>query len=429
MNDIDKALIMILIICAIFILFYVVNDASADSIEIDQNVEHMDSKLKWTRSTNCRDHMNDPTYDALHKNNISFVDENRASEADIVFPCGYNAIDHEIRSLPHVGKQHNAEKPKIAFIIDGADEITAKNFMWRNIRAHHGLEKAKIIAPNTYLLVGDDKTADMARLKKEHVIGRLYMMKNNQQRQMGLQIVDDISNIEKINGGNHVLIQELLTDPYLVNSYKINLRVYVVVVSHKSNTSVYVYDDGFVYYSKKKYDPNDRSPDNHITTGYVDREVYEINPLTLTDFKKHLDLKEGTKYHDKAEPRHLNDAERKIDGPISIAVFERIDRLLEEIFKSFQSKICRKAYANGVDIPIHDDITMQIFGADIALSKDLVPQIMEINKGPDLKPKDDRDAKIKKALMNSAFELAGLAETQGVEGDAKLRHILHMKTG
>ena len=44
-----------------------------------------------------------------------------------------------------------------------------------------------------------------------------------------------------------------------------------------------------MYYSKELYDHNSLSTDVHITTGYIDREIYKKNPLTLFDFKNYMD--------------------------------------------------------------------------------------------------------------------------------------------
>ena len=46
--------------------------------------------------------------------------------------------------------------------------------------------------------------------------------------------------------------------------------------------------NGFVYYTPKKYSNESLHFDHNITTGYIDRKIYEENPLTLKDFYDHL---------------------------------------------------------------------------------------------------------------------------------------------
>lgn len=411
-SNIDKALLLLLVFCIIIILVL----TNYPNEELMTNIAPIN---KWTRSANCRDYMNKTTYDVLSDNNIEYVDENRADEAQIVFPCGYNAIDHEIRSLPHL--TNSERQPKIVFIVDGADEISAKNLLWKNLLKHYGLEQAKIYSPNTYLLIGSDKTQDLKRLKADHTLGKMYILKKNLQRQLGLEITDSLEKIEQ-NKGDYVLAQELLLNSYLVNKRKINIRVYVVVVSHRNNIKIYVYNDGFISYTKKHFEPSDKSNDNHVTTGYVDRKVYVHNPLTHGDFKQYLDLPAGDKYHPSLESRILSDVEQKIISQghrISDVVFKRIDELIQNVFISFKGVICRNAYPNGTNIPIYGDYGVQIFGADVAINDNLQPQIMEINKGPDLVPKDDREAMIKKGLVQSIMDRMGLGN-KNMQNDLRL---------
>jgi hypothetical protein len=288
------------------------------------------------------------------------------------------------------------------------------------------MERAKIMCPNTYLLTNKDKSADIDRLKKEHTPDRLYILKKNLQRQTGLKITSSIDEIEK-NDDNYVLAQELLQDSYLLNERKINLRVYVVVMCHDDMMDVYVYNNGFMYYTKTNFKPGIQDRDNHITTGYIDRDVYVHNPMTHDEFKRYLDLPEGEAYHPKANVRKLSQLENNIrqNGvKVSDVIFHRIDQLMRDIFVSFRENICRKVDQKSNTIPISDDYCVQIFGADVAINDTLQPQIIEINKGPDLNPKDKRDSRIKKGLVNSVMSKVGLAEKQD---SSDLRLILQIK--
>ena len=55
----------------------------------------------------------------------------------------------------------------------------------------------------------------------------------------------------------------------------------------------------------------------------------------------------------------------------------------------------------------------QIFGADVAVNEDMTSTIMEINKGPDLTPKDARDGELKKKLMDDAFSIINIIKGDG----------------
>jgi hypothetical protein len=167
-----------------------------------------------------------------------------------------------------------------------------------------------------------------------------------------------------------------------------------------------------MYYTKQPFVKNSMETDNNITTGYVERKVYTENPLTHEDFKYYLDLTEGEHYH-KNNTRSLNNAERQIkqDGfLLSQVVFNNIMILIRDVFMSFKGKICKSTSQ------IYKDNSYQIFGADVAISDKLQAQIIEINKGPDLDAKDERDKMVKTKLTNDMFELIGLREISNENG-------------
>ncbi|VBB18031.1 tubulin-tyrosine ligase family protein [Yasminevirus sp. GU-2018] len=420
--------VVLSVVCVfIYIVIRTINSdqclSSSDSAEHMINIPPVERNCtKWTRTSSCKYYMDDTTSRVLGSTNVTKTDNYK--NADIIFPCGYNNIDDEIKSLPNVYYK-DGEVPRRVFIIDGADEITAKNYLWKNIHNHHGLRKAKEMAPNTYLLVGQQRNIDIARLEKEHYPGKMYILKKNIQRQTGLELTDNI-NIIKNNPGRYVLAQELLEDSYLVSGRKINLRVYLVVVCNKEATDVYMFNNGFMYYTKRMFVKGDKSRDNHITTGYVERDVYHKNPLTHSDFKKYLDMPEGEKYHPSNNPRKLYPNEVAIRGQglkVSDVVFKRIEKLLADVFISFKGNICRKQDSRGEPVPIYNDYSVQIFGADVAINDQLQPQIIEINKGPDLSPKDDRDGNVKRKMFGNVLEVIGIKPKSEDNG---LIHILEM---
>lgn len=406
-----------LFIILILIILYIVIKATQSNKCNDKQEEHMISipmndadTFSWARTDSCKYLMDTTTSKTLEENKAEKTKNH--DSAGLIFPCGYNNIDDEIKALPNIYKQdiNNKKEPKRVFIIKGADEITAKNCLWRNIYEHHGLKKACELSPSTYILSEPQRSIDLARLDKNHYPGKLYILKKNIQRQTGIEITDDIEKI-KNNPERYVIAQDLLTDSYLVNGRKINLRVYILVVCYKDNTDIYMFNNGFMYYTKQLYKQNDKTHDNHVTTGYVERDVYHKNPLTHHDFRKYLDMNENEKYHETNENRKLYPNEiiiRSQGFKISTVVFKRIEKLLADVFVSFKGKICTKIDRTGDPVPIYTDYTVQIFGADVAINDQLQPQIIEINKGPDLSPKDDRDGDVKKKLVNDVLEVIGL---------------------
>jgi len=56
-------------------------------------------------------------------------------------------------------------------------------------------------------------------------------------------------------------------------------------------------------------------------------------------------------------------------------------------------------------------VSFQLYGVDVAIDDQLRPQVMEINKGPDLGAKDDRDKKLKIGLCKDMLKCVGLNDS------------------
>lgn len=338
------------------------------------------NNIKWNRN-DCPYLMSKTLENVLNENKI-FKDS--ANGWQIYFPCSYDEIEKEIDQMP---VKNNAKY----FIIDNVDTMTAKEWLWKNVVNHHGIEKAKTMIPNGYILYSSD---DINRFNNEYDSEKLYILKKNIQRQEGLKISNNKSEIMNGFKSNFVIAQELLQNPYIIDGRKTNMRFYVLVVCNSGNISVYVFNDGFMYYTKVPFRKNDPSIDVNVTTGYIDRDVYKVNPLTHEDLRNYLD-----------DPnRNLNHIEfniRKQGLKISQIYFDRINELLRNVFLSFVGNIC-------VLKKFNNNVIFQLFGVDIAVNDMLQPMVMEINKGPDMGAKDTRDSELKHNVIRDMFRLIGV---------------------
>jgi len=179
-----------------------------------------------------------------------------------------------------------------------------------------------------------------------------------------------------MNSKDLAIIQELLQDPMTIDGHKINLRVYVLIVIFNNECSVYVYNDGFMYYTPKKFVTNSIEKDVNITAGYIDRKIYEVNPLTHKDFRKYLD----------------SDADR---------IHNNILNLIKNVLKCYADMFVKLQAFSG-------SVQYQIMGADVAINEKGEAMIMEINKGPDLGGKDKRDSELKCSLVEHMLEIVGI---------------------
>lgn len=354
----------------------------------ESNIIHeIESNISYNRSSKCKYMMNKTLSNVLEKNNIQYNED--INEWSLYFPCTYNNIDEEIRNVyPNVENLENRRY----FIIDDADEVSSKEQTWKNLVSMYGRETASSIMPMTYVLYD---SPDVDLFKKEYQDGDLFILKKNIQRQEGLKITNDKNTVLNGIGENYVIVQRLLQDPYLINGRKINMRFYLLLVCNKGNVEAYVHHEGFMYYTKEMFIKNTDSIDVNVTTGYIDRKVYQENPLTHGDFRRYLD--------DPNRETSILEKDIKKNYLLSRYVFDKIYLMLRQTVLALTPKICQgklKQYT-----------TFQLFGVDVAVSDAFNINLMEINKGPDMGAKDDRDYGIKYLVMEDVLRIIGAINT------------------
>lgn len=301
---------------------------------------------------------------ALDEKNIDTEDE-----WEFFIPCDYNPAENVMKEL-------KIKKGKKIFIVDGCDWITNKNTIYELIENKYGKDSNKIM-PYTYNLNSRKKLESFYKRYNELKTldpNTKFIMKNREQRQEGLKMVSKLKNIKnEVKKGNYYLIQEYLNNPYLISKRKINLRYYLLIVCRNNKIEAYYYNDGFVYYTPKYFNKKSINFKRNITTGYIDRKVYEENPLTVEDFRN-----------------HLGKNRKKWDN----VVLKKFKMLV----KALKPRLCKLDKFN-------ENTRFQIFGADLAPSDKLDCHFMELNKGPDLGGKDKRDSELKYNMLKGTLNL------------------------
>ena len=302
---------------------------------------------------------------ALEKRNIKKVNDN---SWDYYLPCEYTRCESNILAF------QNENTGRKIFMIDGCDSIASKIAIWNLIKLEYN-EKAKDIMPNTFVLLNKKDKLDFIkfykRKKKENPKSK-FILKNYQQRQEGLKLENDLEKILNAENKGFILVQDFLENPYLISGRKINFRYYLLIICKNDKIQAWVHKNGFVYYTPKPFEKFSMEFTRTITTGYIDRKIYEKNPLTLEDFRKYLGKEKTIKFDKDAH------------------------NLLYFTMKALANKICSNK-------KLKKHTKFQLFGADLAPDENLNCKLMEINKGPDIGFKDDRDGDVKKKVINDIF--------------------------
>lgn len=271
------------------------------------------------------------------------------------------------------------------FGIAASDKIASKSslaYIFRNTLPVNVVDQ---ILPKTYI-VGMKR--DFELLRKEYTSDDVYILKKNIQQQKDLILTKSYELI--LNQSKHyVVIQKVLQDPFIVLGRKCNMRVYILIVVWPHNSiDMFYYNDGFMYYTVDDYVKGSTKPQHVITSGLAGRDMYKNRPLTHKDFISWLGKK----------------------GAVLSSNLKRLTSLFKQ---SFTPTILEE----NKSIP---GIKFSIFGMDVAPDEHLDCKIMEINKGPDLTPKDSRDATLKKGMVYDALSIVGLVKPKSTNGFCKV---------
>jgi hypothetical protein len=387
--------IFLIILIIILIKFAVTNNNTNDEHKLKEDFTNIikidkDDKFKLNNlyyGLPCNYIKNDAFYTILDSYGFKITTD--ITEASLIVPCTYENISDEIKRIEDNKISNNKFNKNVRiYMINNTDYMVSKILLWVFIVEKYGNKIASQIMPYTWYIESDEGFNDF---KKVYDKNKLYITKNNAQRQEGLEIQNDIENINKTRD-KYILIQELLQDPYCINGRKINLRVYCLLVKDTlGNVKIQLYRDGFMYYTAEPFEKNSKDFKKNITTGYIDRQIYIDNPLTHEDFRKYLDSN-----------RELSAVEKYIKqtNKLSDYIFEKIYAQLKLVLEVFVDKLGDK----------NNGISFQLYGADIGINDSLKPLLMEINKGPDLTFKDERDGNLKKKLAEDMLKSIGLIE-------------------
>jgi hypothetical protein len=292
---------------------------------------------------------------------------------DFYIPCGYNGIEKELKHLEDL-----EEKQKI-FGIDGCDRIVSKNSLWNILLGEYGFEKASEIMPSTYDL---NKHEQMVQFEKDYKKGNIYILKRNVQRKKGIKLSDDYFTITNAKYHNYKLVQEF-KQSYLVNNRKLNIRVYMLIVAQNDSIEVYIHKLNKILYASKKTSKNKLDFDSNITNSYnVERDIYKTHPYNVQE------LEELTN---------------------NISIQKQINEKMRLLSRAIVLPLNK--------IPgIKKNKKFQLFGVDILYDTQGNSYILEINKGPDMIPKDERDKQMKTKVISDSLSKLDLIPDDNYNG-------------
>jgi len=297
---------------------------------------------------------------------------------DIYVPCGYNYVEKELLSINNRNNNNNNNNNNIKYIfgINGCDTIVSKNKIWESLVSCYGRKQAAKYMPESFVL---HSSYDMELFKKQFNSKNIYILKKNVQRKEGLKLTNNLHVIMTSVIDNYRVVQKYLTNLYLVNRRKVNLRIYLLIVIHNGYKIFYVSKLGKCIYTKKEYNDNNFDFESNITSYNLDMTVYKKNPRSLNELFQYV----------------------KNDSKDSNLLANNIYNLMTKVSKCLSNNVFQ---SNN----IKNTICFQLFGGDVIFDNNLNTYLLEFNKGPDMIPRDEIDKKMKYTVQEDMFKTVGL---------------------
>ncbi|XP_015284263.1 PREDICTED: tubulin polyglutamylase TTLL13-like [Gekko japonicus] len=273
----------------------------------------------------------------------------------------------------------------------GMAEICRKDLLARNLNRMLKLfPKEYCIFPRTWCLPADygDFQA-YGRLRKN----RTYICKPDSGCQgRGIFIT---RNPKEIKHGEHMICQQYITKPFLIDGYKFDMRIYVLVTSCDP-LKIFVYEEGLARFATMRYiEPSSSNLDDicmHLTNYAINKHNENFVRDENTGSKRKLStLNAWMREHgyDMAELwRDIED--------IIIKTLIAAHPVLKHNYRT-----CFPNHISGC-------ACFEILGFDVLLDRKLKPWLLEVNHSPSFTTDSRLDREVKDALLCDAINLINL---------------------
>ena len=201
---------------------------------------------------------------------------------------------------------------------------------------------------------------------------------------------------EKAPLDENYIVQEYLDKPMLIEGFKFDMRVYVLVTSCDP-LKVFLFKDGLVRISTKTYvAPSEQNIDElymHLTN-------YSVNKFSA-NYEKDEDESKGSKRNFEFLNEWLANGSydvQKVWREIADVIVKTL--IVAEPHLIHQYRMCRPGVS-----PLADSTCFEILGFDIFLDRKGKPWLLEINRSPSFGTNEKIDLNIKSALLQQTFKL------------------------
>jgi tubulin polyglutamylase TTLL6/13 len=208
-------------------------------------------------------------------------------------------------------------------------------------------------------------------------------------------------NPDEITGDTHGVAQQYLHKPYLIDGYKFDMRIYVLVLSCDP-LKVFLFKDGLARFCTEKYvEPNSKN---------IHRSFMHLTNYAINKFNDDFEYNEAADKQDVGSKRSISAIRKHLEeqGIEWEPLWDEIADIVVKTLIAVQPSLAHQYHACFPD-DVEGNVCFEILGFDIFLDRKLRPWLIEVNHAPSFTCDSPLDTYIKEAVVSGTFQLLGIS--------------------
>lgn len=211
----------------------------------------------------------------------------------------------------------------------------------------------------------------------------------------------ELNDVDKESSNTWCVVQRYVSNPYLVDGKKADMRVYVLVTSFDPLV-VYLAEDGIVKFCTSDFDLSaDKMKVREIHL--ANQAINKFSP----DFVLNQDIASGSRWTHAGYWGYL--AKRHGTKAV-LAAKERLVDLVAKTFAAAVPHVVAETKRLRCESNLSNLSCFEIFGLDVELDAHLVPHLLEVNVAPEImvRPGDAMSMQVVGRVASDAFHITGI---------------------
>jgi len=227
----------------------------------------------------------------------------------------------------------------------------------------------------------------------------------------GIFLTNSLKALKKLKG--LTAVQQYISNPYLINGFKFDLRLYVAVTSCTPRIRAFLHEEGLVRFATQKY-----SVPRHenLSDRFMHLTNYSVN-------KKNVNYAQEEKWalsdlfcHLQQNQIDVSALKERIEDLVVRTLLATKDNLEQEYRAFFQSET--SVLAQNVKEGFR---CFEILGFDVMIDSELKPWLIEVNHSPSLHGDSELDRRIKTTVIKESLVLGAIDADDLLTGEAGYR--------